>query len=82
MLKILLNAVTSPNLGLTYGLLLVIISIVSVKIVMTWRQSAGVRSLSTSEASQRLNAEDLVYAYLVGLLKVMDIFLLEKKENI
>ena len=26
---------------------------------MTWRQSAGVRSISTSEASQRLDAEDL-----------------------
>ena len=33
---------------------------------MTWRQSAGVRSMSTLEASQRLHAGDLSYAFLVG----------------
>ena len=58
-LKILLNAWTSPNLGFAYGLFLVLISIINVKIAMTWRQWAGVRSLHTSEASQRLHAEDL-----------------------
>jgi hypothetical protein len=59
MLKILLNAGISPNLGFAYDLFLIFISIICVKIAMTWRQSAGVRSLHTSEASQRLHAEDL-----------------------
>ena len=45
--------------GFAYGLFLVILPIISVKIAMTGRQSAGVRSISTSEASQRLHAEDL-----------------------
>ena len=45
--------------GFAYGLFLVILPIISVKIAMTRRQSAGVRSISTSEASQRLHAEDL-----------------------
>ena len=36
---------------------------------MTWRKSAGVRCIHTSEASQRLNAGDLMYAYLVGLFE-------------
>ena len=71
-LKILLNAWTSPNLGFAYGLFLVILPIISVKIAMTRRQSAGVRSISTSEASQRLHAEDLTIspsgsAYIVDL---------------
>lgn len=69
MLKILLNAGNSPILGFAYGLFLILISIISVKIAMTWRQSAGVRSLHTSEASQRLHAGDLRYAYLVGLFE-------------
>ena len=59
LLKILLNAGKSPILGFAYGLFLVILPIISVKIAMTRRQSAGVRSISTSEASQRLHAEDL-----------------------
>ena len=59
MLKILLNAGTSPNLGFAYGLFLVLTTIISVKIALTWRQSAGVRCIHTSEASQRLHAEDL-----------------------
>jgi hypothetical protein len=58
-LKILLNAGTSPNLGFAYGLFLILTTIISVKIALTWRQSAGVRSIHTSEASQRLHAEDL-----------------------
>ena len=63
MLKILLNAGKSPTLGFAYGLFLILISIVYVKIAMTWRQSAGVRSISTSEASQRLHAEDLTISH-------------------
>ena len=66
MLKILLNAGTSPNSGHAYGLFLILTTIISVKIALTWGQSAGVRSLHTSVASQRLHAEDLTYAYLVG----------------
>jgi len=55
----LLNAGTSPNLGYAYGLFLILTTIISVKIALTWRQSAGVRCIHTSEASQRLHAEDL-----------------------
>jgi len=66
MLKILLNAGNSPNLGFAYDIFFMFTTIIYVKIAMTWRQSAGVRSLHTSEASQRLHAGDLYYAYLVG----------------
>jgi hypothetical protein len=60
MLKILLNAGTSPSLGFAYDLLFIfLISAIDVKIAMTGGQSAGVRSLHTSEASQRLHAGDL-----------------------
>ena len=79
MLKILLNAGTSPNLGFAYDLFLIFTSIICVKIAMTWRQSAGVRSIHTSEASQRLHAEDLTYAYLVGLFEGDGFFSITKK---
>jgi ubiquinol-cytochrome c reductase cytochrome b subunit len=69
LLKILLNAGNSPNLGLAYVVFLNILSIIYVKIARTWRKSAGVRSISTSKASQRLDAGDLIYAYLVGLFE-------------
>ena len=78
-LKILLNAGTSPSLGFAYGLFLVIISITTVKIAMTWRKPAGVRSLHTLEASQRLHAGDLTYAYLVGLFEGDGFFSITKK---
>jgi LAGLIDADG endonuclease/Cytochrome b/b6/petB len=79
-LKILLNAGNSPKLGFVYDLLLLItILIINVKITMTWRQSAGVRSISTSEAPQRLHAEDLIYAYLVGLFEGDGYFTIGKK---
>jgi len=78
-LKILLNAGKSPNLGFAYDLFLILISIIYVKIAMTWRQSAGVRSLHTSEASQRLHAGDLRYAYLVGLFEGDGFFSITKK---
>lgn len=42
-------------------------------------QSAGVRSIHTSEASQRLHAGDLSYAYLVGLFEGDDFFTNTKK---
>ena len=76
MLKILLNAGNSPIFGFAYVLLLILFY---VKIAMTWRQSAGVRSLSTSEASQRLNAENLFYPYLVGLIEGDGYFSITKK---
>jgi ubiquinol-cytochrome c reductase cytochrome b subunit len=78
-LKILLNAGKSPNLGFAYVLFLILISIIYVKIAMTWRQSAGVRSLHTSEASQRLHAGDLTFAYLVGLFEGDGYFSITKK---
>ena len=78
-LKILLNAGKSPNLGFAYDLFLILISIIYVKIAMTWRQSAGVRSIHTSEASQRLHAGDLAYAYLVGLFEGDGYFTITKK---
>ena len=91
MLKILLNAGNSPNLGFAYDLFFIFISIIYVKIAMTlppakWihlgkarRKSAGVRSISTSEASQRLDAGDLTYAYLVGLFEGDGYFSITKK---
>lgn len=71
MLKILLNAGTSPSLGFAYELFLIIISIIYVKIAMTWRKPAGVKNIYiyTLVASQRLHAGDLTYAYLAGLFE-------------
>ena len=79
MLKILLNARKSSNIGFAYDLFLIFIPIIFVKIAMTWRQPAGVRSLHTSQASQRLHAGDLTYAYLVGLFEGDGFFSITKK---
>lgn len=79
MLKILLNAGKSSNLGFAYGLFLIFILIISVKIAMTRRQPAGVKSISTLQASQRLHAEDLTYAYIVGLFEGDGFFSITKK---
>jgi hypothetical protein len=79
MLKILLNAGKSPHLGFAYDLFLILTTIIYVKIALTWGQSAGVRSIHTSEASQRLHAEDLSYAYLVGLFEGDGYFTVTKK---
>lgn len=79
MLKILLNAGKSPNLGVAYYLFFILITLNYVKIAMTWGQSAGVRSIHTSEASQRLHAGDLTYAYLVGLFEGDGYFTITKK---
>ncbi len=75
----LLNAIECLNLGFAYDLFLILISIIYVKIAITWRQLAGVRSLHTSEASQRLHAGDLTYAYLVGLFEGDGFFTITKK---
>jgi hypothetical protein len=76
----LLNAGISPNLGVAYDLFFIFI-IIYVKIAITRGQSAGVRSLHTSEASQRLHAGDLYYAYLVGLFEGDGFLVSQKKEN-
>jgi LAGLIDADG endonuclease len=78
LLKILLIAGTSPIFGIIYGLFLILL-IINVKIIMTWGQSAEVRSISTSEASQRLHAGDLIYAYIVGLFEGDGYFSITKK---
>jgi ubiquinol-cytochrome c reductase cytochrome b subunit len=78
-LKNLLNAGKSPNLGFAYDLFFLLILIIYVKIAMTRGQPAGVRSIYTSEASQRLHAGDLSYAYLVGLFEGDGYFTVTKK---
>ena len=77
-LKILLNARISPIIEITYVLLLIFLT-VYVKIVMTGGQPAGVKSISTWQASQRLNAGDLNYAFLVGLFEGDGFFSITKK---
>ena len=59
-LKILLNAGKSPNLEFAYDLFLMSPLIINVKTAKTRRKSAGVKSLHTSVASQRLHAGDLI----------------------
>jgi ubiquinol-cytochrome c reductase cytochrome b subunit len=78
-LKILLNAGTSSNLGFAYDLFFIFFFLINVKIAKTRGKSAGVRSLHTSEASQRLYAGDLTYAYLVGLFEGDGYFSIRKK---
>jgi hypothetical protein len=71
--------ITVDNLEFAYDLFLIFPSINFVKIAKTWRKSAGVRSLHTSVASQRLHAGDLSYAYLVGLFEGDGFFSITKK---
>ena len=81
MLKILLNAGKSPNLEFAYDLFLmcnILPLTINVKTVKTRSKSAEVRSLHTSIASQRLYAEDLSYAYLVGLFEGDGFFTITK----
>ena len=81
-LKILLNAGKSPNLEFAYDLFLmnsITSSTIYVKTAKTWRKPAGVRSLHTSESSQRLHAGDLMYGYLVGLFEGDGYFNVSKK---
>jgi len=73
--QILLNAGISPILVLGY----VSVVNIGVKKPKSRGQSAGVRELSTLEASQRLNAKNLNYAYLVGLFQGDGIFTVTKK---
>lgn len=49
---------------------------------MTRGKSAGVRSLHTLEAFQRLHAGDLLYAYIEGLFEGDGYFSITKRVNI
>lgn len=62
--QILLNARISPISVIGYDCVYTF-----VKKPKAWGQPAGVRHTSSVEASQRLNAENLSYAYLVGLFE-------------
>jgi ubiquinol-cytochrome c reductase cytochrome b subunit len=73
--QILLNAGISSILVLGY----VYVVNIGVKKPKSRGQSAGVRELCTLEASQRLNAENLNYAYLVGLFEGDGFFTVTKK---
>ena len=75
-LKILLNAGTSSIIVFGY-----VFIYRYVKKPNAWGKSAGVREISSLEASQRLNAESLIYAYLVGLFEGDGFFSVSKKVN-
>lgn len=75
MLKILLNAGT-PSTVFGY-----VCFNTAVKKPNAWGQSAGVRKIFSFEASQRLNAENLIYAYLVGLFEGDGFFSVSKKSK-
>ena len=72
--QILLNAGISPILVLGY-----VCVDMYVKRPKSRGQSAGVRKFSTFKAPQRLNAENLIYAYLVGLFEGDGFFTVSKK---
>jgi hypothetical protein len=61
----LLNAGTFPCLNTRYNY----IKDINVKKLSIRKIPAEIRSLSNFEVSQRLNAIDLEYAYLVGLIE-------------
>ena len=69
-----LNAGISPILVLGY-----VCVYMYVKRPKSRGQSAGVRKFSTFKAPQRLNAENLIYAYLVGLFEGEGFFTVSKK---
>lgn len=72
--QILLNAKISPIFVFGY-----VCVYIAVKKPKARGQSAGVRGIFTLEASQRLNAENLTYAYLVGLFEGDGFFTVTKK---
>lgn len=74
-LKILFNAGMSIYLVVIY---LYRINKTEVKIIPTKGKSAGVKKEFFSEASQRLNTGNLIYAYLVGLLEADGWFSISK----
>lgn len=80
-LKILFIAGITLYLGVIYREHFSILNrkMLMVKIITTWGESAGVRDISTLEASQRLNTGNLTYAYLVGLFEADGWFSVSKK---
>lgn len=73
-LKILLNAGTLPSSVFGYACVHTVVKKLNAR-----GKSAGVREMSTLEASQRLNAENLSYAYLVGLFEGDGFFTVSRK---
>ena len=71
------------SLEFAYDLFLILISIIYVKIAMTWRLSAEMKSFHTLAISQRLqaahNRENFLYPYLVGLIEGDGYFSISKK---
>ena len=77
-LKILLNAGISLLIVFVYVL---VINYNYVKITsMTW-QPAGVKKLNILDASQRLHAGDLIYAYIAGLIEGDGYFYIIKRDK-
>ncbi len=72
--QILLNARISPISVFGYDCVYIF-----VKKPKAWGQPAGVRHISTVEASQRLNAKNLSYAYIVGLFEGDGFFTVSQK---
>lgn len=77
--QILLNARISPILVFGYVCVYCFLLRTAVKKPNAWGQPAGVRSIYTIEASQRLNAENLKQAFLVGLFEADGYFTVTKK---
>src|SRR5690606_34681143 len=77
--QILLIAGISSHLEVVYDHYSLFSIAMGVKITTTRGQPAGVRSISTSEASQRLHAGDPIFAYLVGLIEGDGFFSVSKK---
>lgn len=78
-IKILFIAMISLNLEVIYFYIWNLYIRVKIITTATKGQTAGVREISTLEASQRLNAGDLSYAYLVGLIEGDGWFSVTKK---
>jgi hypothetical protein len=74
-LKILLIAGTFPNKEIKYSY----IHSIAVKTLITRKKPAGIRNKSYFEVPQRLNAGDLKYAQLVGLIEGDGWFSISKK---
>lgn len=72
--QILLNARISPIIVFGYDCVYIF-----VKKPKAWGQPAGVRHISTVKASQRLNAENLSYAYITGLFEGDGFFTVSQK---
>jgi hypothetical protein len=68
-MQILLIARITPTFGIGYFKFYNNYKIINVKKPITWSKPAEIRNKSYFLVSQRLNAEDLSYAYLVGLIE-------------